>query len=281
MAAVIPTKNAMGAGERKKVYVLIGLLVVLALSIAYRFAGGSSTSEAPPPSPQASAPRSAPGQPAAATENQVTEPGATEPLPLEQLVYAPVGDVVARNPFAFPPPPPPPPPPPQPEPPVPTILIGNVTPNTAVAGSPRTIEVTVTGRAFPVDARVEWNGRLLPTRYVSPEQLRVSLGPNDTASAGSVRVRVVSESQPTRLWSDPRSFDIREAPRPSFQYIGRIGDVALVDYGGPGNQKTVRVGDMIGVPAIWKVVAISPEKIDLLDTRNDIPRTVPLARKDR
>jgi hypothetical protein len=263
--------------ERKKVYVLAGLLVVLAGSLYYSLFAGSSPAPPPPPAESAPSRNADAGGSTEIAENV----GPGEPLPLAWLNREPVGEAVARNPFAYPPPPPPPPPKPEPQKPVATLLIGNVTPNSVTAGIPRGVDVTVTGRDFPVDARVMWNGRMMRTQRLSAEQLRVSLTQADVASAGSIRVKVVSESQPLKLWSDERAFDIREAPRPSFQYIGRVGDVALVDYGGQGNQKPVRVGDMIGQPAIWRVVAIAPDKIDLLDTRNDIPRSLPLNRRER
>jgi hypothetical protein len=278
MSAVLPSKTQVTSSERKKIYALVGLLIILVVSVIYSFSGSS----APPPPPGSPQPaRSGQRDRAGNAPVAEVEVGPSEPLPLDVLAIAPVGDAVARNPFAYPPAPPPPPPPRPPDPPVPTILIGNVTPATIVAGVPRPLDVTVTGKDFPVDAKVKWNGRMLRTQRQSPEVLRVSLTPAEFSSPGAVRIQVVSESQPSKLWSAERTFDVREAPRPTFQYIGRVGDLAVVDYGGQGNQKPVRVGDLIGQPAIWKVVAITPEKIELLDTRNDIPRSIALARKDR
>jgi hypothetical protein len=279
MAAVLQSKKPATASERKKIYVLVGLLGVLVVSLYLSVFRDTSS----PPPQGAQRPASGPARPGQPADKEVatTTPTSADPLPLELLVYPAVADGVDRNPFTFPPQPPPPPEKPPPPKPVPTIIIGNVTPASVVAGIPRGVDVTVTGKDFPVDARVLWNGRTLRTQRLTPEMLRVSLTPGEIANAGNVRVKVVSESQPTRLWSEERTFDIREAPRPTFQYIGRVGDVALVDYGGQGNQKTVRVGDVIGQPAMWKVVAISREKIDLLDIKNEIPRSVPTAKRDK
>jgi hypothetical protein len=281
MAAVIPSIKTMSTAERRKVYVLGVLLLILVAAGAYSFLGsGSSSTAGPPPgAPPATNPTNSSGSSSTSPTSAVS--GATEPLDLARLSPPPVGDAVARNPFMFPAPPPPPPPKPDPPKPVPTILIGNVAPNSVVAGVPRPVDVTVTGRDFQSDFKVKWNGRLLRTQRVSADQLRVSLTPAEIANAGTIRVSIVSESQPSKLWSEDRTFEIREAPRPSFQYIGRVGNMALIDFGGAGNQKTANVGDMIGQPAIWKVVAITPEKVDLLDTRNEIPRSIALNRKDR
>jgi hypothetical protein len=281
MAAVVPSLKTMSTAERRKVYVLAVLLVVLVAAGAYSFLGSGSSQTADQSS--GSKPAAKPGD--TSDPNTVasvsSDSSSAEPLDFRRLVVPVVGDAVARNPFAFPPKPPPPPGRPKPPDPVATIIIGNITPNSVVAGVPRPIDVTVTGRNFQPDFKVTWNGRLLRTQRLSTDQLRVTLTPAEIASAGTVRVNIVSESQQSKLWSETRTFEIREAPRPSFQYIGRVGDLALIDFGGTGNQKTAHVGDMIGQPAIWKVVAITPEKVDLLDTRNEIPRSIALNRKDR
>jgi hypothetical protein len=281
------------AADRKKLYVLAGLFVVLLGAVYYAFTSGPEvppSSAAPPPPQTTAGPDRVRASDLAKTPDQKEDAerkrieddlGPVAQLELYLLDPRPVGSAVARNPFAYPPPPPPPVVKPPPPPPPPTIAIGDVMPGSVVAGVPRGVTVTVTGNQFPADARVLWNGRQLPTEVAGPTTLRVNLSPAEIASPGTVEVKVISESQPDRLWSAPRSFTVTPSPTPPFKYIGKIGDQAVLDFEGQrdGNRKLVRVGDTIGVGTQWKVLAINVDKIDVLDVRNEIRKSVALAKK--
>lgn len=282
-------KPGLGA-DRKKLYLLGGLVVALFGAVYYGFSSGPEVPPPPPHQQAAGAPEriratelaKTPDEREQAERKRIEDDlGPVAELELYLLDPRPVGGAVARNPFAYPPPPPPPPAPPIVQPPPPTIAIGDVTPGSVVAGVPRGVTVTVTGSQFPADARVVWNGRQLPTEVGGPTTLRVNLSPAEISSPGTVEVKVVSESQPDKLWSAARSFTVSPSPTPPFKYVGKIGDQAVLDFEGQrdGSRKLVRVGDTIGVGTQWKVLAIGGERIDVLDVRNEIRKSVALAKK--
>jgi hypothetical protein len=280
------SKQTSPHADRKKLYILGGLVLLLVGAVYF------SSSSAPTPPPAAPAAAAQPGRvrasDLAATKAEGGTARAARPddlgpltaLEFGPLYPGPLSASVARNPFAYPPPPPVKPPKPPPPPPPPTIQIGEVTPGSVVAGVPRGVTVTVTGSLFPADARVVWNGRQLPTEVVGDSLARVTLSPGDIASPGNVEVKIVSESQPDKLWSASRPFVISPSPTPPFKYVGRIGDQAVLNMeGGKDNRKLVKVGDTIGVGTQWKVLAIQGEEIEVLDIRNEIRKSVALAKK--
>lgn len=278
------SKQTSISADRKKLYALGVLVLVLCAAVYFTVLSGPEPPPAPPAAAQPGRVRASDLAPTASSEPG-RAPSREEFGPLTALQFAgltpgPLGASVARNPFSYPPPPPEPIPIPPPPPPPPTIQIGDVSPASVVAGVPHGVTVTVSGSLFPADARVVWNGRQLPTEVAGGTIARVNLTPADIASPGNVEVKIVSESQPDKLWSAPRPFVINASPTPPFKYIGRIGDQAVLDMeGGKDTRKLVKVGDTIGVGTQWRVLAIQGEQIDVLDIRNEIRKSVSLAKK--
>lgn len=269
--------------ERKKVATLGVLVLVLTASLLWSFSG-SSNSTPPPASP--------PRDPNRVRATDLAGGGSPSPdaraaeIDPEVLSVIPVADVsgtslpIKRNPFAYPPPPLPKPPKPPKEKPPATIPIGQISPSSVVAGIPKGVTLSISGNQFPVDSQASFNGRPVRTEFVNASLLRVTLTTADIAGPGSAEIRIRSQSQPEKLWSDPRTFTMTPAPTPPFKYIGRIGEEAVLDFGTDRDgRKRVRVGDVVGVPAQWKVLAVRPDAIEVLDTRNEIRRTVTIAKK--
>jgi hypothetical protein len=180
---------------------------------------------------------------------------------------------VKRNIFAYYVPPPPPPEKPPPPPP---IGLRFVQPQSAVAGTPKSFKLTVTGEAFPPDAQILWGGRVKSTQRVSDRQLTTDISPGDYGSNGSINIEVKSASDPVKLYSNPIQFVIQAAPEPPFKFVGLIGDLGVfeVTQGGFKEHIRLRRGQMID--GVWRIDSISEVAVEVTDTRYDIKKKLPL-----
>lgn len=280
------------SGERKKLLFLAGLLVLFVAMVVWTMAPSSNAPAPPPPTNKAGrvnnsdlaageqAPRSAVNN---LPVGNAPAYGPIEPLP---LLSAGGGQLsIARNIFAYPPPPPPvvvPMPARETEPP-PPIPIGGVTPSTVIAGSSRPLTITLNGNHIPVDAKVFWNGQPLETQFLNRTAVRATVPPAAFSSARPVQIEVKSMSQPDRLWSRQVAFQLTPSPEPaeSFVYTGRIGAQAVISIKDDKRPKLVGVGETINGSVPWKILAINDRQVELLDTRNDIRKTLALAAKAR
>lgn len=288
------TKPAMSA-DRKKMIALGSLVGLLLIVVAWNGIGSSSKPAAPAPKPTDGRVRNADLRAGAAKDaNAAPADGVTaRPRelaetfgPLEVLPVLGVfsGEMApSRNVFDFPPPPPPKrePQPPVVQPPPPTINIGNISPGSGIAGTSKPVTVTVTGRYFPPDAVVTVNNNRVQTQRQSDSVLRITLGARDMANAGAVRIKVVSASQPDRLWSRELPFTLQPSPEPteSFIYTGRIGNQAVIGFKDGKRPKVVSVGDSLNGAVLWKIVAINERQVEMLDTRNEIRKVISLTPK--
>ena len=280
-------------GDRKKLYALGGLVGVLLLVGVWNFR--PSSKKPPPPPPTAKDGRVRNGDVAkkgangSAPEN-VRVADAPEFGPIAELpLYDPPdsGDVtVSRNIFGYPPPPPKrvEPAPQIVKPPPPTINLGSVSPSTAVAGTSKPINVTLLGSLFPTDAQVYFNKQAIQSQRVSATAIRATIPAGLLVAAGGAQIEVKSASQPKDLWSGPVAFQLMPAPDPSetFVYSGRIGAQAVITFK-EANKKPqlVTVGTTINGSVPWKILAINDKQVEMLDTRNDIHKTLGLVPKSR
>src|SRR5690606_14066741 len=69
--------------------------------------------------------------------------------------------------------------------------VTGLAPESVLAGS-GALTLTVTGQGFVPGSQVLWNGAVRSTTYVSPTELRASIGALDVAAAGTASVTVVS-----------------------------------------------------------------------------------------
>lgn len=275
------------SSERKKLYVLAGLLGLLVVVGVWNFWPDSKP--APPPgeprdgrvrNTDLAAQRNRP-QP---TPQLQTEEQFQPVAELPALGIGAVGVAISRNIFIYPPPPPPKPVPAPPvyTPPPPTINVGSISPTVAVAGTSKPIQVTVTGSEFQPDFKIYWNGRPLQTEVVNRSLLRATVQPSDIASAGTARVEVKSASQPQALWSRQLNFTLQAPPNPSdtFVYTGRIGGQAVITFKDQTKKpRLVSPGDIINGTVPWKVLSVNDARLEVLDTQNDIRKTMTLAPK--
>ena len=280
------------SGDKKKLYVLGGLVGLLVLLVGWNVVFGSKKPVAAPP-PTANdgrvrnSDRASQGGDAATTDNvRVADASAYGPI-AELPLYTPAsgGDVTAtRNIFDYPPPLPPKPeplPPIKKEPP-PTINLGSVTPASAIAGTSKSIDVMLYGNIFPADAQVFFNGQTIQAQRLNPTTIRATIPPGLLAAAGGSKIEVKSASQPQHLWSGPVTFQLQPAPDPNemFIYAGRVGTQAVITFKEPNKRpQLVSVGTTINGSVPWRILAINDKQVELLDTRNDIHKTLGIAPK--
>src|SRR6185369_6488118 len=173
-----------------------------------------------------------------------------------------------------------PPKPPTPPPPPPPIQLRSVQPSSAVAGTPRPVNLVVTGNKIPADAQILIDGGPKPTKRINDSQLSAVLSPSDYSSARGMNIKVVSQSNPKED-SNLLQFVVQAAPEPQFVFRGRLGalnqpatNYALVEITSTKEIKRVKVGET--VLGIWRVDAISADAMEITLVQNDIKRRVPL-----
>jgi hypothetical protein len=278
--------------QQKQLYVLGGLVGLLVLAVAFNFIGGSKPPAAPAPAngvhPEQAKPAAQGGATGGTQVATLPEFGPIEVLP--PFVAAAGEDVhPTRNIFDYPPPPPPKI---QPKPaivthpvPIPTINLGAVSPSQAIAGTSKPIPVTLSGSLFPTDAVVYINGQSVPSRRTSANVINATIPPSAIASPGSVKLDVKSASQPTALWSDTVNFQLLPSPDPgeTFTYSGRVGAQAVLTFPKDATKrpKLVAVGETVNGVVPWRVLAINDKQVELLDTRNEIRKSLSIVAKSR
>ncbi|HYE72991.1 MAG TPA: hypothetical protein VEF04_06665, partial [Blastocatellia bacterium] len=183
-----------------------------------------------------------------------------------------------RNIFIYPPPPPPPTPKPEkpvPSPPPPPITLVGLDPGTVEA---RTADFTLTiaGAKIPPDARAYLNGREFQPVSVSDSQLRISVPAAMKAAPGALRVEVRSASN-SQLYSNALSINIINPPTPAYRYLGLIvkNGVATAILKPDTDEDVINVQKGQKLGNNWLIVNITPQEIEILDTRNQVKHRLP------
>jgi hypothetical protein len=173
----------------------------------------------------------------------------------------------------------PPPPPPVPAPLPPPIMLQAVSPQNAIAGTPRQLTVTVTGQKIPDDPQIFFDGRAKQTKRINESQLTTVLEPGDYAFARSINIEVKSQSDPVKNNSNTITFVVQPAPEPQFRYIGRLGESGVFEITGSKEIKRLTRGDVL--QGGWRIDSITDTGVDLTHTQLEIKRRVPLQDKGR
>jgi hypothetical protein len=267
--------------ERKKLIAALAFAVTVLLLLWWTFVGfgGTATTNQPRTAATPSPTRT---QRAAEVPQSAQELKGTQ---LEQLSPvnwpgAPPGVPEAkRNIFAYYEKPIPAPKPsvesiPSPTPP-PALLLASLSPSNVYA---RTADFTleVTGDKFTNDARVTVDGRELPTRFVSPQQLSASVSASLIANAGARQVIIRSTNG--KLFSNVSILNISAPPTPNFGFIGIIGtykrmDTAILQDKTNKEVHNVQRGDMVG--GRFRVTSISEKEVVLVDANLKIRHSLP------
>ena len=83
-------------------------------------------------------------------------------------------------------------------------------------------------------------------------------------------VEVKSQTDP-KLFSNVMSFVVQPAPEPTFKYIGRIGDVAVLDFGGRDTQRLTKGNT---VQNVWRIEVIRDDAVEVIHTQLEIKKRV-------
>jgi hypothetical protein len=271
--------------EKRNRLIAGGLVLVLGSVIYYQFFAPDATSPATTPRPTGSpaVTGATAGTPATTATAPVAKPKVelaviTDPLPLSLLSGRGNPDASSgRNIFVFPTPTPvptPKPPPPTPTPVPPPITITSVNPQGRIART-KEFEMTVMGTNIPPDARVLINGTAYPTAFLNAAQVKATIGAVAIIASGNLRVEVKSISNPA-LYSNPLNLNVADPPLPPFVYVALIVDkngvhTAILKSQGDGRLINVHKGDSVDK---WKIVGISGQKLDVLDTEYNIPHVL-------
>ncbi len=279
--------------EQNKKRVAVGAVLICGFVIVYEFflSGGPSPKPAahpnaarPSPTPAAAVtptPKSAQVVRAdsAAAKEALLQQQVSDTSPLMLTVQRPVAGAETErgNIFAYYVPPPPTPSPPPPPPP---ILLRTVQPPTAVAGTPRTVTLLVLGEHFPPDAQILYGGVAKPTKRAEGA-LTAEIPASDYSFARTVPIEVKSQGKPAEFYSNQLSFIIQAPPQIPFRMVGRIGDLAVLEFPGPPptNKEYIRFHKGEVVMQFWRIDSMDSTGIDVTDTRYDIKRRVPFEEK--
>jgi hypothetical protein len=278
-------------GEKKKVIwaAILGLVAVIFLW--WTFVGfGSSSSRATvrPPASTTPAPRAADGQNNSTGNGRpsanVLDVADIRPIEFQRASYD--APEAKRNIFAYWEPPKKPVETPKIEEPSPTppapVLLASISPATAYARAPE-FKLDVAGDKFTPQTRIFIDGRELPTKYISPQQLSTTVPATFIANPGPrpVMVRTPDNS----LYSNTVTLGVAAAPLPNYLYVGiigktnHVGDVALVQDKNNKNVLNVQRGDLLSNR--FRVTSISEKELVLMDSTLKIQHKLAMSEGDK
>ena len=126
----------------------------------------------------------------------------------------------------------------------------------------------VSGDKFTPEMRIYYQGSEMPTTFISAQQLATDIPANFIAQSGG---RIIEVRTPDgKFWSNQISFNVQEAPRPQFQYIGMIArkrgnnDTAYFQETGKPLPFGARLNDVVS--GRFRLVSISSAEVIFEDT---------------
>jgi hypothetical protein len=275
--------------ERKKLIaaIVLGVVAIVVLWWAFIGFGGSSTTTTRKETPRPGTAGTTPVSTGTNSKTQTpTEIKGDALVQMEPIVFTQGQVVVAepkRNIFAYYEPPPPPAkndttPTPTPTP-TPPVFVASVAPTNVYA---RTADFTleVTGDKFSPEVRIYVDGRELPTKFQSAQQLSTVVPAALIANAG--QRQVVVRSPDGRLYSNTGlGFSVTPPPTPNYNYIGILGDkhysrdIALLQDKSNKELLNVQRGDVLS--GRFRVTSISEKELVLTDTNLKVKHSLAMA----
>lgn len=169
--------------------------------------------------------------------------------------------------------------PPQPPPPV---LLASISPSNAYARAPE-FKLDAAGDKFTPEMRIFVDGRELPTKYISPQQLSTTVPASFIANPGPRPVLV--RTPDNRLYSNVVQMSVAAAPLPNYLYVGiigktnRVGDLALVQDKSNKSVVSVQRGDLLSNR--FRVTSISEKELVLMDANLKIQHKLTMSEGDK
>jgi hypothetical protein len=267
--------------EKKKMIAAaaLGLIAIIVLGYVF-FGGGSSKAPAnsvagtrPTPSPRiGSGPQPTPAE---------SDDSSTIYQPISYNGTVPAVSEANRNIFAYYEPPPPTPkvviiPPPSPTP-TPPMMASSLSPSNVYART-ADFSLQVTGDKFTPAVHIAIDGRDLPTRFISAQQLFTTV-PAAMITNPGVR-QVMARSNDGKLYTNTINLNVTPPPVPNFSYVGIIGkphfnDTAVLQDKSSKELINVQRGEPVG--GRFRVVSISEKEVKLIDTTLKITHTLPFS----
>jgi hemin uptake protein HemP len=261
--------------ERKKIIAAAALFVVAIAVLGYVFFGGSSKKPATNQD-LAVGPRPV-GSPKPSPVDTPDDPSIYRPIAYNGTI--PGASEADRNIFAYYEPPPPPVkvvyvPTPSPTP-VPPMAISSLSPSTVYART-ADFSLEITGDKFTPASHVTVDGRDLPTRFISSQQLFITV-PAALISTPGAR-QVMARTNDGKLYSNSATLSVTPPPLPNYNFVGIIGkprgnDTAVLQKKGDKELLNVYRGDVL--EGRFRVNSISEREVVLVDTTLKIRHTIP------
>lgn len=261
--------------ERKKIIAAAALFVIAIVVLGYVFFGGSS--KKPATNSATAKPSPTPARIVNAPEATVDDPSVFQPIVFNGTGSP--GSEAHRNIFAFYEPTPKPTPEiriPTPTPtPVPPMAISSLNPSSVYART-ADFSLEIAGDKFTPAVRVTVDGRELPTRFISGQQLFATV-PAALISNPGVRT-VIARTNDGKLYSNAATLNVTPPPLPNYTYVGIIGrlrgnDTVVLQDKGNKELLNVQRGDVLG--GRFRVNSISEREVVLVDTTLKIRHTIP------
>ncbi|HEX6730716.1 MAG TPA: hypothetical protein VF074_11915 [Pyrinomonadaceae bacterium] len=273
-------------GEKRKLIIasILGLIAIVVLWWTFFGFGSSAT---PARSSAQQQPQPLPGRRSGAPQPQPTPPLSDLVATLMEVRLpedVPLVPEPRRNIFAFYEPPAvtqtdaTPTPTPTPTPPV---LLASVSPGNVYA---RTADFTleVAGDKFTPELKIMVDGRELPTKYLSPQQLSAVVPAAMISNAGARQITV--RSSDGRLYSGNVQLNVAPPPTPNYTYVGIISkparvDIALLQEVGSKTIMSVQRGDVLS--GRFRVTSIADKELVMTDTNLKIKHTLAMTEGEK
>jgi hypothetical protein len=278
-------------GEKRKLIwaAILGFVALIVLWWVFFGFGGSSNSNKPARAAASPTParntRPGPQQQAQPVSPEVATLAVFTPIDYRPSSYnAP--DTTGRNIFAYYVPKPKPSPvvqeaPPTPTPP-PPLLLASLSPSNVYARS-ADFKLEVAGDKFTPATKIYFDGRELPTTYISPQQLAANVSAALIAQPGSRNIIV--RTPDNSLYSAPAVMSVAAPPLPNYVYVGiispnnRVDDVAIVQDKSNKNIMNVHRGDVLS--GRFRVTSISDKELVMMDTSLKIPHKLAMTEGEK
>jgi len=248
--------------------------------LGYVFFGGSS--KTPTPAKRNLAAAQAPTPLRGTKDPALADNPVDDPSSYQEIKYTGVAPPMSepnRNIFAYYEPPPPPvkvvvPPTPSPTP-VPPLTLSSLAPANVFART-ADFSLQVMGDKFTPAVHVVIDGRDLPTRFISAQQLFTTVPAAVIATPGQRQLMV--RNNDGKLYSNTAILNVAAPPLPNYTYIGIIGkprfnDTAVLQDKSSKDLLNVQRGDVLG--GRFRVNSISEREVVLVDTNLKIRHTIP------
>jgi hemin uptake protein HemP len=155
------------------------------------------------------------------------------------------------------------------------MAISSLSPSTVYART-ADFSLEITGDKFTPAIRVTVDGRELPTRFISSQQLFTTV-PAAFISIPGAR-QVMARTNDGKLYSNSITLNVTPPPLPNYNFVGIIGkprgnDTAVLQKKGDKELLNVYRGDVL--EGRFRVNSISEREVVLVDTTLKIRHTIP------